>query len=165
MRHLRLLLATASAVLLVGVSTGTVLSQDEDQYLTGTLTFSEDIDPGTYTELEGRDEVRGASAAYNLRMSDPRVSGVLTTADIALDGYTGERIAFDGTAELVSEEGAWAGNWTGVFEPMMGWQILSKLEGQGVLEGLTAYLHGASPEIGDGVWEMEGFVVGEPPAE
>jgi len=163
----RLLIVAASATLLVAATAGSVVSQPDagNHYLTGTMTFVEDIDAGTSTHPEGVLEVRGASAAYDLQMSDPRVSGALTTLNTAMDGYGDLRLAFDGEAELASEDGNWAGNWTGVFEPTLGWQMLYKFEGEGELEGLTFYLHGASPEMDDGIWEMDGFIAGEPPAE
>jgi hypothetical protein len=167
MRTRQLLLVAASTAVLVGAGGGAVASGAEDghHYLTGTQTFLKDIEPGMYAELEGMDEIRGASAAYDLRMSDPRVSGTLTTRDVSMDAYTGSRLAFDGAVELVTDAGTWTGTTAGVFEPTMGWQILSTLEGWGDLEGLTFYLHGASPEMADGVWEMDGFIVGELPAE
>lgn len=167
MRSSRPLLATLSTVALVGGTLGTVAAQSdvEDGYLTGTMTYVEDVDPGTSTEAEGVLETRGSSAVYDLEMSDPRVSGTMTSSDVATDGYGGLRLAFAGMAELVDADGSWTGDWTGVFEPTMGWQLLYKLEGQGGFEGLTFYLHGASPELDDGVWEMDGFVVGQPPAE
>ena len=140
-------------------------AMDAGNYLTGTMTFHEDIDPGTSTHPEGVLEVRGASATYDLQMSDPRISGTLTTLDYALDGYSGHRLAVGGGVELVTPDGTWTGNATGVFEPTMGWQNLYRLDGQGELEGQTFFLHGASPEMDDGVWEMDGFVVGQPPAE
>ena len=166
MRTRTLVIATCTASLLCVIAGSAVSgAEDDDHYLTGTQTFIEDIEPGMYAELEGMDEIRGASAAYDLRMSDPRVSGALTTRDVSMDAYTGSRLAFDGAVELVTEAGTWTGTTAGVFEPTMGWQILSELEGWGDLEGLTFYLHGASPEMADGTWEMEGFIVGEPLAE
>lgn len=167
MRPTRLMLVAFTTALFIGATASAAVSaaSDGDHYLTGTQTFIEDIDPGKWAELEGMDEIRGASAAYDLRMSDPRVSGILTTRDVSMDAYTGSRLAFDGGVELVSEAGTWTGTTSGVFEPTMGWQILSELRGWGDLEGLTFYLHGASPEMADGIWEMDGFIVGEPFSE
>jgi hypothetical protein len=167
MRSLRVFLATLSTVALVGGTLGTVAAQSdgEDGYLTGTMTFVEEVDPGTSTEAGGVLETRGSSAVYDLEMSDPRVSGTLTSSDVATDGYGELRLVFTGMTELVNADGSWTGSWNGVFAPAMGWQLLYELEGQGGFDGLTFYLHGASPELDDGVWEMDGFVVGQPPAE
>jgi hypothetical protein len=167
MRSLRLLLVTVSTAMLVGVSMAAVVAQsgDEGSYLTGTMTFVEDIDAGVATQPEGLLEVRGASAAYDLQMSNPSVSGTLTTHDYSLDGYGGDRLEVGGGVDLFTADGAWTGNATGVFEPTMGWQILYRLDGQDELDGLTFFLHAASPEMADGVWEMDGFVVGESLAE
>jgi hypothetical protein len=167
MRTLRLALAALSTVTLVGGTLGTVAAQSdaEDQYLTGTMTFVEEIEIGTSSEVDGVLQTRGASAVYDLEMSDPRVSGAYTSRDVAVDGYGDLRLAFAGMAELVNDDGSWTGDWHGIFQPAMGWQLLYELEGQGGFEGLTFFLHGASPELDDGVWEMDGFIVGEPPAE
>ena len=89
----------------------------------------------------------------------------MTSSGVATDGHGGLRLAFAGMTEVMNADGSWTGDWNGIFQPTMGWQLLYELEGQGGFEGLTFFLHGASPELDDGVWEMDGFIVGEPPAE
>lgn len=133
--------------------------------LTGTMTFIEDIDLGDSTSTGSLLEIRGASATYDLQMSDPRYSGGMTTLDFTVNGYGGNRLAVGGGTELVTADGTWTGSATGIYQPTMGWQILYRLDGRGELQGMTYYLHAASPEKADGVWEMDGFVAGRPPAE
>ena len=55
MRTLRMLLTMVCAAALAGATAGAVAAQSdaEDQYLTGTMTFVEELDPGTSTETEG----------------------------------------------------------------------------------------------------------------
>jgi hypothetical protein len=110
-------------------------------------------------------ETRGSSAVYDLEMSDLRVSGTMTSSDVATDSYGGLRLAFAGMTQVINADGGWTGDWNGMVQPTMGWQLLYELEGQGGFEGLTLFLHGSSLELDDGVWEMDGSVVGDSPAE
>ena len=138
MRTLRMLLTMVCTAVLAGATAGAVAAQSdaEDQYLTGTMTFVEEIETGTSSELEGVLETRGSSAVLlDLEMSDPRVSGTWTTSDVATDGYGDLRLAFAGMAELVNDDGSWTGDWHGIFQPAMGWQLLYELEGQSGFEG------------------------------
>jgi hypothetical protein len=147
-------------VLLGGLG-GVVVAQSDDEgyaYVTGTQTYIEDVTEPTEVQVGDVVQIRRANATYAIEMSDPLVTGTMTTLGIELDVHPDDRYALEGLVRLSNADGAWTGTETGAYDPTMGWQFVGWLDGMAAYEGLTFFVHGASPDLGDGVWELEGVI-------
>ena len=85
----------------------------------------------------------------------------MTTLGMALDVHPGDHYALAGPVRISNADGAWTGTETGAYDPTMGWQFVGWLDGMAAYEGLTLFVHGASPELGDGIWELDGVIFPE----
>ena len=161
MRTLRLSLAGTVILVLAGGLSSAVLAQSEDDgdaYVTGTQTYIEDVSEATEVLAGDVTQIRGGNATYAIEMDDPRVTGTMATLGMALDIHPGDRFAFAGPARISNADGAWTGIESGAYDPTMGWQFVGWLDGMAAYEGYTFFVHGASPDQGDGVWELEGVI-------
>ena len=161
MRTVRLSLVATVMLMSLGGLGSVVVAQSDDEgyaYVTGTQTYIEDVTEPTEVQAGDVVQIRGANATYAIEMSDPRVTGTMTTLGMALDVHPGDHYALAGPVRISNADGAWTGTETGAYDPTMGWQFVGWLDGMAAYEGLTLFVHGASPELGDGIWELEGVI-------
>ena len=118
MRSMRLSLAGAVILTLLGGMSGVAFAQDDDE-LSGSAVYIDGL--RTWQDWEDEDTI------YELEMSDPRANGTYTESGFVGDGYDSgsERpsIAAVGRVTLVNEEGSWSGHESAVWDDEMGWRL------------------------------------------
>jgi hypothetical protein len=163
MRMWRLTFVMAVGLMLAGM--GSVVAQDDPgdtapfPYVTGTLTYVEDVAEPAIDVVDGTWIVRDAYATYDLAMSDPRVSGTYSTLGATEDAHPNEVIAWSVPVQLDAQTGdRWTGTISGTFHPEMGWQGTGWLASAEPDDTSVFFLHLESPERADGIWEVEGVI-------
>jgi hypothetical protein len=169
MRSLRLPLAGAVILVLLGTPGGFVVAVDEGapasdrpHLVSGTLQYIGMFEPKTTTVEAGRFLDRGYGYTHRVELDDPRLSGTMwdmwnKDSFVGPVGPDGE--AMTGTVELVNDDGSWVGTLRGYGAyPHTGlhryWQL--ELTGTGAYEGHSALLQANG--IPTDVFEVEGFV-------
>lgn len=163
MRMWRPALGLTVGLMLAGM--GNVVAQDDlgdtepFPYVTGTLTYVEDVAEPAIDVVDGTWIVRDAYATYDLAMSDPRVSGTYSSLGATEDAHPDGAIAWSVPVRLDAGTGdRWTGTVSGTFHPEMGWQGTGWLASATPGDMSVFFLHLESPERADGIWEVEGVI-------
>jgi hypothetical protein len=164
MRTLRVFLAGAAALVLVGTGAAGVVAQVEPEVATGpdyawveSVTQSNcgfDDSQTTEGEGDGYTSLRGHRYDCDLEASDPRVSGKLTGV-FGNDCFGDPDVTciFWDTQEIANSDGSWTGWVWGthrpedIEDPQHAWMYTAfqVFTGHGAYEGLTFIVHGEGP--------------------
>ena len=163
MRTLRVFLAGAAALALIGTGAAGVVAQMEPEVATGpdyawveSVTQSNcegDSSQATDGYGDGFDSLRGHRYRCDLEASDPRLSGELT--GVYGDDCFGDPLTcvFWDTQQIANPGGSWTGWVWGTHRPediedpqaVPTYTAFQLFTGHGGYEGLTLVLHGAGP--------------------
>lgn len=162
MRTLRLSLAGTMVVMLLGITSGITVAQDDQvigpmgaNYFTATDT---PISSGTFDWVPGPGytEAAGVAAVTDFVASDPRISGEATwTSTVRFYPY-GEAGGIDpavwsSVVRIENADGAWVGTITGYRDPddvTREWNVVT---GEGAYDGLTAVFRFVAEDGYEGV--------------
>jgi hypothetical protein len=119
------------------------------------------------TDADGVQHARGGNFTLTDTMNDPRVSGLHTVIDLAMD-YWGGAIVQWGTERIENDQGAWVGFGSGIYSTERGDIVAAWLRGTGAYEGLTYFMLVDSRDLRIGVtsvYRVRGQIFpGEPPS-
>lgn len=189
MRAIRALVAAIAVVGLLAAATpviaqGPVTTTGAPMVVSGQIVPLLNVDPGTLERIDpivedgrrvaGVDCVRDQVWTHEAELSDPRLSGTMTTSwnwdDF--DAITDTSVAW-GDITIENEAGSWTGTFNGVEYPTGLMDTHAWLVGSGAYEGLTAFLclqcegHGPALTYGhDDIhgWGASGLLFrGDPP--